>query len=505
MNPFDQMRAAVSPPQGGQRNYRLGYQESPETKLARERSNAVQQTLHGYEWAQANNFNQASFDRFVANTGHEIAEDEWFERKRAEFKLRAQTDYIVDTLLGVLDDTDGTFGADLRRPAHEARNFAVSASLDKCEEMQHVKNQIFLPIVAHTNRNGLIRDFEKWIETHRHTRYYVLTSGRRCSFGQIKKRFKWMHNQIAELRRKLAENGIPGEDVPEIVLRCDEITIKREPDGTLSFHVHSNLAIHFPRFISGGFREQWKLKIEEHFGTIVEDCGEIKNCRELVKYFCKYERDKKDVEQEWKDQLALDEGRIVAMKDLTPLELANLYAVRRGLKPVQTMGGFREWRKMLTEKRLKTTRKWDKATKTWRLKLEEKNAAEERDPARKADPKEKNVLLCITEPQPLFERWTEPILVVKNFDGNYDALRKKYGLEDLKTFVDHCRKSKRMEKARETLAAAAPKPDLGGPSLYELDTSTETPGEKAPPVAGWQPPDTIPCVGPPLVPNLTGL
>lgn len=363
-------------------------------------------------------------DRWEANIGHRCNEDSWLEGRAKEQKLEAMTTQIVERLKSYQGETHGWQGVNLYRPLTDGTLHLVDTVDDICHEILAIKHQVFLPTVARSERTALTKEFLKWMETHVHTRYYVVTAGKRCKINELKARFKWLHTQLAEFRRLLKErgefNGI------EVVLRCDEFTIQREHyTESLTFHPHMNLAIHFPYVLGSAKFLKFKELIDSHFGTMVKDCGEIRDAKELIKYVTKYESDKKPVPPGQKPKLGL--------LDLKDCELAALYEVRKGLKPVQALGDFRKFRSGLRENSQKIASKFCQDGQ-WRLQIVPKNVAKPLRPSGDAVPGN-NILVAITEAQPRFTPVLRPVLVVRNFNGDFAALRKNLNLHTLRTFV----------------------------------------------------------------------
>ncbi|MEW6306973.1 MAG: hypothetical protein AB1705_26210 [Verrucomicrobiota bacterium] len=427
--------------------------------------------------------------RWRANIGHRCNEDDWLEGRAREQKLERMTHLIVERLKRAQEETRGYWGVDLRRPAVDGVLHAVDMWEEKSAELPSVKHQVFLPIVAHGERIALIREFTRWMQTHKHTRYYVVTTGGRCQIHEINARLAWAHEKLSEFRR-LPEMQEGGEFYGiNFVLRTDEFTIEREGDG-LTFHPHINLAIHFPHFLparrnretgemENGFL-RFKRLIDEHFRTVVLDAGEIDNVHELIKYVCKYE---KENEPTWTER-TLAGGISGAVKsigilDLSPCELYALYRVRAGMKPVQALGSFAQYRRRLRENRLKVISKFNGLE--WKLAeapMDPPIARVERDDDRRS---EINLVVCVTEPQPRFSPVLRPCIIVKNFNGDYAGVRRK--LRDLYKFVAEAELNQtlRLERARN-------------PFFIGSTSFTETPEDDFCENEGDSPPNDAPVV-----------
>jgi hypothetical protein len=206
----------------------------------------------------------------------------------------------------------------------------------------------------------------------------------------------------------------------EMVLRVDEITIERT-GRDLSFHPHSNVAIHFPYVLGSAKFLKFKTMMDAHFGVHVKDNGEIKEPRELIKYLCKYESDttKKD--------------NTIGLMDLSPVELAAFYEVRRGLKPAQSLGSFKDFRRDLREAKHKVASKFN--GECWKLVIAKKNPAKKQRPKINELAPSKNILVGITDPQPRFRPVLRPCIILRDFDGNFGKVRDELNLRPLGEFT----------------------------------------------------------------------
>jgi hypothetical protein len=390
---------------------------------------------------------KATRDRWEANAGHLCGEDAWLKGRAAEQKLERFTLDLVNRLKACLESTGGYMGTDLTRPRTDGTIHIIDAVEDVAYEVPAIKHQVFLPSVAHLERNSLVKEFCFWLEHHKHTRYYVATTGTRCQMHQIRRRFHWLHEKISEFRRLLKDkpefNGI------EIVLRVDELTIERTGLG-LTFHPHSNLAIHFPYFLGKEKFLQFKTMMDDHFGVHVKDNGPIKEPRELIKYLCKYESEtaKKD--------------NTIGILDLSDVELAAFYEVRRGLKPAQSLGSFKNFRRDLREAKHKVVKKFDGIQ--WKLGVAPKNPAKKQRP-KINDAPTANVLVAITDPQPRFRPVLRNCVVVRNFDGDYKRLRDELNLAPLREFNIRKQDERTIQQERRD------------PVSSWVHTITESPGE----------------------------
>ncbi|HEY1172882.1 MAG TPA: hypothetical protein VGH19_16055 [Verrucomicrobiae bacterium] len=397
-----------------------------------------------------------------ANTGHKIRDDDLIDTQAAREKLKRQTETIVDRLAMVWHETKGRWGAKLR--IHSDLTMVCSVE-NVSRPLPGFAHQVFLPIMAHDSRAALIKEFQLWMERHQYTRYYVVTTGERCGIGELKDRFQWLHEQISEFRRWL--RTMPEYHGIEVVLRCDEFTIRRESNGILSFHPHTNLAIHFPRLIGGRNLDkeersaaflQFKARVDAFFGTHVKDNGLIRNQRELIKYICKYEKD------------ASGDGTI-GLLDVTPYELAEIYSVRRGLKPVQTLGDFKKFRGGLRRDRKKVVSKWFEKLGQFKLTtydqgpVKKKEVVEDLLPNRR-EIAHKNQLVAITDPSPWHDVVARPAVIIRNFDGNYQGLRDSLKLGVLRDFVKTICEQRAISRATKDGSSA---------SSYWVHTFTETP------------------------------
>lgn len=365
-------------------------------------------------------------ERIQATSGYTVKEEIHSEAEASKEKIEAITLTICERLLRCMNAVP-FMGANLYRPASDGTLHVVCTVDDVAEELLAVKHQVFLPSITRMERAELIKQWLKFSELVHHVRYYVVTAGERCYGHELRKQFRWLHVKLAEFRRALKKrpefNGI------EVLLRTDEFTIKRDSEGNPTFHPHMNLAIHFPYVLGKKLFLKWKEFIDCHFGTHVKDNGQVKDPRELIKYVTKFES--KDGE--------------MGLLDLTDTELAGIYAIRAGMKPVQALGAFKEFRRSMRDKRQKivTTRDLEGVC---RLAIVTKAPVAPKK-AKQGDEPGENIFVALTEAQPRFSRTIRPALVIRNFNGDFAALRKNLNLHPLRNFVIEAENNNKLRAA----------------------------------------------------------
>lgn len=405
--------------------------------------------------------------RWQLNTGAKCDEDRWIDDQRRRQRMEQATETIVGTLGKLFADTNGERGADLRRPDKDGTLWMIDPVEPVCRAMQRVKHVVFLPSVAHAERSALIRDFEHYA-IGKHVRYFVLTGGARCHWWELNAKFKYLQTHISEFFQEMKVSTFK-HILP--LLRVNEFTLLREADGELSFHPHINLAVQWDRALSKERYKEFMALMRAHFGTHLEDNGQVVNAREVVKYFCKFESTDDDKRE--------DGRRTLGLLDVKPDELDTIYRLRGGMKPVQCLGPFKRHRRALRHARMKTVRKMIGGK--MHLTVDPMNPKREKRAG--VSTETTNVLVCVTDPQSALLPITRPIIIVKNFTGDFDGLRHKYPqLATLRQTVMQWE----TERAEYELAASEAKAAL------EVHNLTETHGGNSD-FSGWDDPGGGTC------------
>lgn len=294
------------------------------------------------------------------------------------------------------------------------------------EEMPMFRGINFLPSVAKVKRAPMLRHLEYYIrkrEKHekagrgaacKRFRMWVVTSGKRCDTGYIKKRFKWLNTHIRKLRDKkwFKNRGI------EIIFRSNEIgSAKYDDNGTLTFHPHSHLIVEVTRRIPKKQYSALLSRLHSYFGTHFKDAGRIRDIKEACKYCVK--------------PFELD-----GMPDFA---LGMIYDQLFRSHLVQPMGNLKEEKNEIIESGDRLQRHNTESgpvlrrVANWNAHVEEVDFYGDEEEC-KFNPDfhiddieaqgegETNVIIARLAPGPFFGPVTEPAVLVRNFNGSTDSL-----------------------------------------------------------------------------------
>jgi hypothetical protein len=381
-------------------------------------------------------------------TGTTMDTDAWLDGRLQAERTEACTRIIAAKLASV--------GVSVRRPEKDGTLHRVGLVSGKSEAITPWRHQVFLPAVARSERHGLIRDFTYWseIKGNEHLRYFVATSGERCAVSDLPDRFAKLHSSLSDLKR--SRHFKPGGALASVsfVLRTDEFTMKRDaefPQG-VSFHPHSNIIIHTPEFLGPDRFRLLRALVNHAFNAHVGPIEPVRSIKEVVKYVCKYTSDAKNPGE-------------LGIQDIAPELLLALYNLRAGMKPVQCLGPFRDFRRHLEEKRLKVSQMPDKGGKRY-LAVIPREAPKERGPSQLV--KRRDVILCVTDPAPSLSPMFEPTVIVSNYSGTLDGLLFSGNTpQPLHTLRDFAIAAAEHNRAAAALAAAKR-------HISEVHTFTET-------------------------------
>jgi hypothetical protein len=381
-------------------------------------------------------------------TGTTMETDAWLDGRLQAERTEGCTRVIAAKLASV--------GVSVRRPEKDGTLHRVGLVTGKAEALTPWRHQVFLPAVARAERHSLIRDFTYWseIKGNEHLRYFVATSGERCAVADLPERFRKLHAALSDLKR--SRHFKPGGALASVafVLRTDEFTMRRDaskPHG-VSFHAHSNVIVHTPEYLGPERFRLLRALVNHAFSAHVGPIEPVRSIKEVVKYVCKYTADAKNPDD-------------LGIENLSPALLLELYNLRRGMKPVQCLGPFRDFRRHLEEKRLKVSQMPDKGGKRY-LAVIPREAPKERGPAQLV--KRADVILCVTDPAPSLSPMFEPCVIVSNYSGTLDGLMFSGNTpQPLHTLRDFAIAAADANKAAAALAAAKR-------HLSEVHTFTET-------------------------------
>jgi hypothetical protein len=299
----------------------------------------------------------------------------WLEREQ---RYRLQ-DELTRRLAGVLEAAG--------IPAHRAgAGFAlvglVTGGVKPAE--QPYRRIHFLPSVAASLRAELANGLELFLATKgRYARYAVVTTGQRCELDELRRRIvrlsrlvsRWAHEVCKPLGIVVAFRSIE--------LPCD--------DGK-TFHVHANV-VYWPTHSIP--KKAWRLflrRTRAHFGAHWQDCGRLKEVREVVKYMMKGED-------------------VARLADNDSADVVELYRQLRGLRLVECHGPFRAFRRELDAAGLKVVPEYGPRGR--RLVVTRRPALRHPDRPATGLPGT-NQVLSIDLPRAAFCNYREPVLRVSN-------------------------------------------------------------------------------------------
>ena len=201
----------------------------------------------------------------------------------------------------------------------------------QAKKLDPFRNICFLPSVAQKNRAKILKTLEFFLQKFPNARTSVLTSGTRCGLKELPSRVRWMHRQVSRCNDKswMKEAGA------RFVFRSTELGEIAPIGDDISCHPHMHLVFVLDKYVS---REKWSnllSKMHAFFGTHYEDCGKLKNHRELVKYCVKPS-----------DFHYLDS-----------LHVAKLFHATQGLRLVECLKDLRVMKREIKEARKKLVRR----------------------------------------------------------------------------------------------------------------------------------------------------
>lgn len=356
-------------------------------------------------------------DDFVSvlcrNTGQEINRLTW-EKRQGELRLlKDQTRVLADRLEqgGVNTRGDGQVAL-------------VGVVTGQVQELESWRNINLLPVVAQRNRNDILNDFKYFSSTHSYLRYFVVTSGVRCPVEEIGERLKWLHSHV----RRFGVSKLAKENGVELVLRADEVTIKRGADGLPSYHVHLNLVLDFKRRLGSSGYSEFMKGFHEFFGGVqLKDCGKIVDSREVVKYVTKPA-----------DVMSLEVEELVALHhQLFRCHLVQPMGEFKRLRDGLRQGGVRMRQRPVVRDGIAThewvrEKRWERVKHGVRCDCERCRLADvARDFEREDVSPPSDQVLSITRPAPFFTNRCEPAVVVRNYSGSFERLVEVNSLHDV--------------------------------------------------------------------------
>jgi hypothetical protein len=205
-------------------------------------------------------------------SGHMQDSDKWYKAQQSRQSLTEQTHHIASQL-----EKEGI-------DAYQDQDLYIFGLNSKgIKKVENFRNIHFLPLVAQKNRAKTLKTLEYYLKQYPNARTSVLTSGKRCGLTELRDRCRTMHRKVSKI------NSMPWmqEVGARFVFRSTELGEIVPIGDDISVHPHCHLIFVLDKFIT---REKWSnllKQIRAYFGTHYEDCGKLKNVRELVKYCVK--------------------------------------------------------------------------------------------------------------------------------------------------------------------------------------------------------------------------
>ena len=329
--------------------------------------------------------NQVSYPRTASELCGEIQDLELWE------KGQKQNQYLLDQTYKIADQLEAE-GIE----AYQHQDLTLFGLHSKSyKKLPNFRNITFLPYVARKNRNKILKPLEFYLQRHPNARFATITSGVRCTLEELPDRAKWMHRQIS----KCNATKFMKDARAKFVFRSTELgeVYPLGSDGEVSCHPHCHTLLVLDRFLP---KDQWSTLLERihgFFGTHYQDCGKIKNVRELVKYCVK----PSDFEH------------------LSSKDVVSLYHATKNLRLVESLGSFRECKRKLKEDRMKLVRRKGvlKKVPNWVGGATVDKATRCFQPIREDDPVVPQIVAwCV--PSRVFTPVTEPVFLVHGLQGS---------------------------------------------------------------------------------------
>lgn len=367
------------------------------------------------------------------NCGWAIDPVQWAERAIASKALAAQNDRIAQALQDAGEDVILKGGLTL-----------ISAVTNLTVEQRIYRAVRFLPVVAARDRRPLVNGLKLFMTEHRNSKYFryaVMTCKElvpvygdiRDAIQQLSRRIsKWAHKIYKKYGMKVLYRGIEftrataAERDSAAAARGRATNLMKTFDAdTALYHVHANVLYWPTRVVKP---EEWPEFLREtHDAMDAEwhDSGTVKKVEEIVKYCSK------------------PADTLKATKD----ELVWLYQQTKRLKICQPLGDFKLWLKRLADRREKVVRvRVGGGGELMRVKKgkrgggsDENDGDKAKDIAKECDrekpvnealtpapPKEEretrdlpaNIVIGLSLPQWRHTPWSEPMIMVQNYDAN---------------------------------------------------------------------------------------
>lgn len=270
-----------------------------------------------------------SYPRFAAENSGKVQDvEKWEKGQDASQRLLEQSIRIADKMEAVgfkaYDDTQ------------DLTLFGLNS--EGVKKLDTFRNISFIPSVARKKRRKAQLELEYFLQKNTRCRMWTMTTGRRCNFQELPQRIEWIHGKFGRVNstRFMKKFGA------KFVFRATEFgEIARTDDG-LSFHPHVHALLYLDKKLSANEWSCLLLKIKDYFVYYSQDCGVIRDAKELVKYCVKP----------------------CDLEHLNGHELVALHKVCTKKRLVEFLGGLRQQRKYHKEQNYRLVRRHGKLGKT---------------------------------------------------------------------------------------------------------------------------------------------
>jgi len=314
-------------------------------------------------------------------SGQIVADLEQWERgNQLALNLQLQTSEIANRMESV--------GFDVRTGRDLALVGLHSRSVRKLPAYRDLR---ILPTVARRKRRKLQKYVERFIDCNPYSRMWTFTTGTRCCLWELKDRLQWLHRKVSKLNSRsfMRKNGL------RVEARFSELgEIVRFDGSPPTFHPHAHVLVSQSRKLS---EEDWGsllLSVGKWWDAWWNECGRVRDSRELVKYCAKPG-----------DLLKLDGHQLVEISQ-----------VMSKVRMVETLGTIRKQRRHHEDKGLRI----DKVKGSWRTSRKWNLGNDPRPRGRwDGSPKAPTLrLLARCVPAPLFQPVLEPIFLVEGLGAS---------------------------------------------------------------------------------------
>lgn len=291
-----------------------------------------------------------------------------------------------------------------------------------------------IPVVAQRERKEITNELRYFLDNARGRvpRYAVITSGQRIPFFGDFKGVRAKHTRrISKWASESVAKGVA------IVFRSDEVTFRRsDVQGMDGCHLHSNVVYYPLRRLTKQEWADWLAWSHKKLGAHWQDCGKLKDVREVVKYICKlsYVSGSDDLK-----------AGFVGLNQLSAEELGWLYDETYRAKLVQPLGQFAHFKRYLEQsgERVRSIR-----LKSGRIDLARVKRSEKQQKPNNLGLRTENQILGRLAPSPRFSALFETCTIVRNYEPNTCTGMGRVGLEIMEANSRQARRWEEKNRSR---------------------------------------------------------